>query len=113
MGTGNPEEEKAPLSEIIERLNDRFGTEFTDEDRLFFEQVRSVPSATKDVREIAVANPFDKFSLGIRERLGQLMVERMGENDALVTRYLSDPEFQEVAFSVLAREIFQAVEETR
>ena len=112
VGTGNPEEEKAPLSEIIERLNERFGTEFTDEDRLFFEQVRERALRDKDVREIAGANPFDKFSLGIRERLGQLMIERMGENDALVTRYLSDPEFQEVAFAVLAREIFQAVEET-
>ena len=112
VGTGNPEEEKAPLSEIIERLNERFGTEFADEDRLFFEQVRERALRDKDVRKIAVANPFDKFSLGIRERLGQLMVERMGENDALVTRYLSDPEFQEVAFAVLAREIFQAVEET-
>ena len=113
VGTGNPEDEKAPLSEIIERLNQRFSTEFTDEDRLFFEQVRERALRDEDVRKIAVANPFDKFSLGIRERLGQLMIERMGENDALVTRYLSDPEFQEVAFSVLAREIFQAVEETR
>ena len=113
VGTGNPEDEKAPLSEIIERLNERFGTEFTDEDRLFFEQVRERALRDTDVRKIAVANPFDKFSLGIRERLGQLMVERMGENDALVTRYLSDPEFQEVAFAVLAREIFQAVEATR
>ena len=111
VGTGNPEDEKAPLSEIIERLNGRFGTEFTDEDRLFFEQVRERALRDEDVRKIAVANPFDKFSLGIRERLGQLMVERMGENDALVTRYLNDLEFQEVAFTVLAREIFQAVEE--
>ena len=38
------------------------------------------------------------------------MVERMGENDALVTRYLSGSDFQEVAFAVLVREIFQAVE---
>ena len=90
VGTGNPEDEKAPLSEIIERLNERFGTEFTDEDRLFFEQVKERALRDDDVRQIAVANPFDKFSLGIRERLGQLMVERMGENDALVTRYLSD-----------------------
>ena len=112
VGTGNPEDEKAPLSEIIGRLNERFGTEFTDEDRLFFEQVRERALRDKDVRKIAVANPFEKFGLGIRERLGQLMVERMGENDALVTRYLSDPEFQEVAFAVLAREIFQAVEAT-
>ena len=111
VGTGNPEDEKAPLSEIIERLNERFGTEFTDEDGLFFEQVRERALRDEDVRKIAVANPFDKFSLGIRERLGQLMIERMGENDALVTRYLSDPEFQEVAFAVLAREIFHEVAE--
>ena len=110
VGTGNPDDEKAPLSEIIERLNQRFGTGFTDEDRLFFEQVRERALRDEDVRKIAVANPFEKFSLGIRERLGQLMVERMGENDAIVTRYLSDPEFQEAAFAVLAREIFQAVE---
>ena len=111
VGTGNPEDAKAPLSEIIERLNERFGTEFTDEDGLFFEQVRERALRDEDVRKIAVANPFDKFSLGIRERLGQLMIERMGENDALVTRYLSDADFQEVAFAVLAREIFQKVGE--
>ena len=111
VGTGNPEDEKAPLSEIIERLNERFGTDFTEEDRLFFEQVKERALSDDDIRKIAVANPFDKFSLGIRDRLGQLMVERMGENDALVTRYLSDTEFQDVAFEVLAREIFQAVEE--
>ena len=40
VGTGNPEEDLAPLSEIIKRLNERFGTEFTDEDRFFFEQVK-------------------------------------------------------------------------
>ncbi len=112
VGTDNPEEEKAPLSEIIEQLNERFGTDFTDEDRLFFEQVKECALRDEDVRQIAVANPFDKFSLGIRERVGQMMVERMGENDALVTRYLSDPDFQEIAFAVLAREIFQAVEAT-
>ncbi|MCY4390664.1 MAG: type I restriction endonuclease [Chloroflexi bacterium] len=110
VGTGSPEEEKAPLSEIIDQLNERFGTNFTDEDRLFFEQVKERALRDEDVRQIAVANPFDKFSLGIRERVGQMMVERMGENDALVTRYLSDTDFQEIAFAVLAREIFQAVE---
>ncbi len=110
VGTGKPGEEKAPLSEIIEQLNERFGTNFTDEDRLFFEQVKERALRDEDVRQIAVANPFDKFSLGIRDRIGKLMIERTGKNDALVTRYLSDPEFQEIAFAVLAREIFQAVE---
>ena len=110
VGTGNPEEALAPLSEIIKRLNDRFGTDFTNEDRLFFEQVKERAVRNERIRQTALANTLDKFSLGIRSEIGKLMMERMGENDALVTRYLSDTDFQNVAFEVLAREIFEEVE---
>ena len=37
------------------------------------------------------------------------MIERMGENDKIVTRYMADQEFQGSAFPILAREIFDAV----
>ena len=110
-GTGDPEEDKAPLSEIIERLNERFGTNFTDADRYFFEQVRAQAVQNEHVRETARANTLDKFSLGVRDQISKLMIERMSENDALVTRYLEEPEFQNVAYEVLAREIFAAVRE--
>ena len=109
VGTGNPEEDLAPLSEIIKRLNERFGTEFTEEDRFFFEQVKARAVRNEHIRQTARANTLDKFSLGIRPEIGKLMMERMGENDALVTKYLSDKEFQHIAFEVLAREIFKAV----
>ena len=111
VGTGDPEEEKAPLSEIIARLNDRFGTDFTDEDRLFFEQVKERAVRDEDVRRMALANTYDKFALGFRPQLGKLMVERMGENDAIVTRYLDDADFQQIAAEVLAREVYEAVGE--
>ena len=111
VGTGDPEEDKAPLSEIIARLNDRFGTDFTDEDRLFFEQVKERAVRNEDVRRMALANTYDKFALGFRPQLGKLMVERMGENDAIVTRYLDDAEFQQTASEVLAREVYEAVGE--
>ncbi len=111
VGTGDPEEERAPLSEIIARLNDRFGTDFTDEDRLFFEQVKERAVRDEVVRRMALANSYDKFALGFRPQLGKLMVERMGENDAIVTRYLDDAEFQQTASEVLAREVYAAVGE--
>ena len=111
VGTGDPEEDTAPLSEIIERLNDRFGTDFTDEDRLFFEQVKERAVRDEDVRRMAQANTYDKFALGFRPQLGKLMVERMGENDAIVTRFLDDADFQEIVSEGLAREIFAAVAE--
>ena len=37
------------------------------------------------------------------------MIERMGENDKIVTRYMADQEFQGSAFPILAREIFDSV----
>ena len=106
-----PEEDKAPLSEIIARLNERFGTDFTDEDRLFFEQIKERALRNEDVRRMALANNLDKFALGFRPQLGKLMVERMGENDEIVRRYLDDAEFQQTASEVLAREVHDAVKE--
>ena len=43
------------------------------------------------------------------EAVGRLMIERMGENGALVTRYMSDSDFQEAAFADLSRAIYDAV----
>lgn len=40
VGSGKATDEDAPLSEIIQVLNERFGTEFTGEDRLFFQQIK-------------------------------------------------------------------------
>ena len=56
----------------------------------------------------AEANPFDKFSLGVRPKLEELMIERMADNDALVTRALNDPDFQEIVFGGLLQAIFDA-----
>ena len=109
VGTGKAKDEKAPLSEIIEVLNERFGTQFNEEDRLFFQQIKERACGSEQVIQTAMANPLDKFELGIRKLIENLMIERMGENDKIVTRYMADQDFQRSAFPVLAREIFDAV----
>lgn len=109
VGTGRAKEEKAPLSEIIGVLNERFGTSFGEEDRLFFQQIKERACADKQVIQTALANPLDKFALGIRKLLEDLMLERMAENDKIVTRYMADNDFQGSAFPILAKEIFDAI----
>lgn len=111
VGTGKAKDEKAPLSEIIESLNERFGTEFTDEDRLFFEQIKEKAVKHQQIIDTAKANPLDKFQIGIRKLIEEIMIQRMGENDKIVTRYMDDKDFQNTAFTVLAREIFDAIHE--
>ncbi len=83
-------------------LNERFGTNFTEEDRLFFQQIKERACNNKQVVQTALANPLDKFELGIRKLIEDLMIERMGKNDKIVTRYTADREFQRSAFPLLA-----------
>ena len=109
VGTGKAKEEQAPLSEIVEVLNDRFGTSFTEEDRLFFEQIREKASASQQVIQTAMANPLDKFLLGIKPLIETLMIQRLSENDRIVTRYMDDPVFQNTAFPILAEAIFDTI----
>ena len=60
-------------------LNERFGTNFTEEDRLFFEQIKEKAVKDEKIIRTALANPLDKFELGIRKLVEELMIQRMGE----------------------------------
>ena len=112
VGTGKAKEERIPLSEIIRILNERFATDFTEEDRLFLEQIRESAIKNPQVIQTALANPLDKFQLGIRKLIEGFMIQRMADNDKIVTRYMDDPEFQNVAFPVLAKAIFESIHST-
>ncbi len=112
VGTSLPKEKEAPLSEIIVALNQKFATDFTEEDRLFFEQVQERAKANEQIRQTALANPLDKFQIGIRKLIEEMMVERMSKNDKIVTRYMDDQEFQDSAYPHLSKSIFEAIHAT-
>lgn len=90
-------------------LNNRFGTNFTDEDWLFFEQIKERAANSPEVVRLRQANPFDKFQLGLRRMLEELMIQRMSENDKIVTRYMDDKSFEDAAFAVLSRVIYDSI----
>jgi type I restriction enzyme, R subunit len=112
VGTGKAKDEKLPLSEIIKVLNERFGTEFTEEDRLFFQQIKEKAIKDEHIIKTANANEFDKFQLGIRKIIEDLFIQRLADNDKIATRYVADQEFQASAFPILAKEIFEAIRES-
>jgi len=61
------------------------------------------------VVDTALSNPFDKFEIGVRQLIESLMIQRLGENDDIVTRYMEDATFQGAAFPILAKEIFEEI----
>jgi hypothetical protein len=88
MGTGLVREERIRQSRLIDVVNDRFRTDFTEADQLFFDQI--VEDATSDtcLAVAANANPVDKFALLFGGHVERLMIERMGGKVALVKRSL-------------------------
>lgn len=109
VGTSKVKDEDKPLSEIIEVLNEKFGTNFTEEDRLFFQQIKEKACKDERVIQTAKANPLDKFELGIRKIIESLMMQRMSENDEIVTRYMDDADFQKAIFSILSKHIYSEI----
>ena len=59
--------------------------------------------------QTATANPLDKFELGIRALIESFMIQRMSENDQIVSRYMDDHEFQNTVFPMLAKDIFETI----
>lgn len=90
-------------------LNERFGTSFSDEDRFFFEQIREKAADDEQVVKLRRANPFDKFQLGLKQMLENIIIQRMADNDDIVTRYMDDKEFGRVAFGVLSKATYDAI----
>lgn len=111
VGTRKAKEESKPLSEIIETLNDRFGTDFSEADRLFFEQIKETAMRDEGVLKTAAANPLDKFELGIQQIIKDLMMKRLKDNDKIVSRYMDDEKFQKVIFGIMAKEIYKEFKE--
>ena len=109
VGTGRVEEDEAPLSEIISKLNDRFGTAFTETDRLFMEQLQQDGANDENISRTVLANTFEKFDLAVRQLLPKLMIDRMAGNDEIVSRCFSNPDFQEIVYTGLARGIYESV----
>lgn len=106
VGTGGTSDEKAPLSELIKSLNERFGTNFGEEHELLFQQVTKRAAKNTRIVQMALANPLDKFELGVRTDIQDMMIECIADNDELVTRCMEDDEAQSEVDSTLAKMIF-------
>ena len=106
VGTRKAKDDEVALSEIIGVLNERFGTEFTEADQLLFEQFVVAAKQDAEVVARAQANPLDNFALSMKSKVESLMIDRMEQNQEIVSKYLNDPKFQEVAFALLVKRIY-------
>ncbi len=66
-GIKRAKEEQAVLSEIIDVLNDRFGTNFEQADKLFFDQIEAELVQDETLKTQAQVNKIDTFKYAFEE----------------------------------------------
>ncbi|MCR6106872.1 type I restriction endonuclease subunit R [Salipaludibacillus agaradhaerens] len=94
-GAGSrPEDEEVALSTIIEVLNERFGTEFSGADKLFFDQIEEDMMEDEDIQQSAKNNTKDNFKYVFDEVFLNKAIERMGQNQEIFAKLMDDPSFQ-------------------
>ena len=109
VGTARSKDEEVALSSLIDRLNERFGTDFNEADQLFFDQIRASAVQDENIAEAARANNFANFASYFDHILADLFIARMEGNEEIFSRVMTDKEFRSVAHKHLAREIFRRV----
>ena len=107
VGSGATHDEAMPLSQLIDIVNERFGTDFNQADQLFFDQIVETAVADEGLGQAAAVNPADKFELVFRNLLERLIVERMDQNEEIFVRYMNDASFKQVLISWMAAEAYR------
>jgi type I restriction enzyme R subunit len=109
VGTAAEDKTEVQLSKLIDLLNERFKTNFTLADELFFESVKEATIRDSKVREAAVVNPIDTFSFVLDKRMNDVIVDRVGQNEEIAARFLNEPDFKKIVFDRLVKEIWERI----
>lgn len=108
VGSGQAEEE-VQLSTLVDKLNERFGTEFTPADQLFFDQIRETAVANEQLQQAVLANSLENFEPVFNKQLENLFLERMEGNEDIFVRLMNDDIFRNIASQHLMQAVYSQV----
>jgi type I restriction enzyme R subunit len=106
VGTGQVQQEEAPLSELIRVLNERFGAEWGEGDRLFLESIKADAIQDPIIQEAAKVNTLENFSYKAKRLVDDLVMSRIDKNNHMVAKCFDNPEFQHLVQQALYRSIY-------
>lgn len=110
-GIKRAKEEKAALSEIIDVLNERFGTEFEEADRLFFKQIEAELMEDSTLQTQAKANKLDTFKYAFEEMFIDKLIERMDQNQEIFEKILEDQSFGGLVKELMMKKVYVRLNE--
>ncbi|GAB6100638.1 DEAD/DEAH box helicase family protein [Halanaerocella petrolearia] len=110
IGTGSPqEEEKTYLSKVIEMFNEHFGTDFSEADKLFVDQIEEDMIADEKLAKQARNNSKDNFKYAIEREFNKKLFKRMDKNQKMFTKIMNDDDLQDALKEYLLEKVYDAL----
>lgn len=110
-GLKRAKDEEALLSEIINVLNERFGTEFEEADKLFFDQIEAELMEDETLQTQARVNKLDTFKYAFEDIFVEKLIGRMDQNQDIFEKILEDKAFGDLVKDLMMRKIYKKINE--
>ena len=98
-----------PLSQIIELLNERFGTDLTEADQVWFDQQVQAAADRDDLRRAAEQNTEEQFGYVFDRQFENVVMDRHSANDDLFRMFFDKPEFKDALTAWARHEVFTKI----
>jgi type I restriction enzyme R subunit len=90
-----------PLSQIIQQLNQRFGTDFSDDDKVFIEQLETKLDNSDTLKASIRVNPPENAQLTFNNVVNDQMQEMVETNFKFYKQVNDDPDFAQALLNWL------------
>ncbi len=95
------------LSSIVEVLNERFGTDLTDVDKLLLDQFEESWVADGELSDQAQNNSIENFRLVFDRKFLQTIITRVDANDEIYKKILDDEDFRATLGEFYLRKVYE------
>jgi len=109
-GGGAPEEEKERLSSIIDRMNEKFGTEFSEGDKLSREQLYADMMEDEELAEKARNNTMDNFAFSFKDSFMDFVVDRLHDKNFYM-KILENEEIRTYLMNDMLEDVYYGLRE--
>jgi type I restriction enzyme, R subunit len=107
VGLRTVDGKKVTLSQLIDKLNELFGTDFKPADQLFFDQIAEAALENETLKTAAQVNSLENFKPVFDHLLEGLFIDRMEGNEEIFDRLMNDAEFRKLAAGELMQDIYE------
>ena len=103
---GSKDKNKEPLSIIIEKINARFGTNFSEMDKVLEQLTQDFMSDDRLV-DLAKNNPQSTFEKILEQQFKDFAATRYEQNEEFFIRMFKDEEFMDEVIKLLLPEVYR------